>query len=355
VAEARIVVVGTGALATALCASLACALRAPALVTIVSGDEARARSLCTRATLLAAVEGARVRFRPVTSDAGAPGRLLDETRPDVLVNCVSLHMPRLEAGARSAWTDLVRRAGFGLTLPLQATPAISLRRALSERASEALFVNACYPDLVNPLLSSLGLETFCGIGNANLVATALQQGLSLPDQRELRVLAHHRHLHGPSAPEDGVRAWFRGQQVVDTDGLLAPLHGIDRTHRDPVSGRGAARLIAHIIEDRELVTSLPGPLGLPGGYPVRVLGRRIELALPPRLDRAQAIAWNQRQCRLGGAVVEGGRVEFAAPAAEALEGLLPGLVRGFDVDRTADACHQLLELRRRLREEDGTE
>ncbi|MEE3922695.1 hypothetical protein V2I01_42960 [Micromonospora sp. BRA006-A] len=61
-----------------------------------------------------------------------------------------------------------------------------------------------------------------------------------------------------------------------------------------------------------MTASLPGPLGLPGGYPVRLTGGRTELRLPAELPVAQAVAWNTAAGRRDGVEVGGGHVRYRA-------------------------------------------
>jgi hypothetical protein len=294
-----------------------------------------------------------MRFRSVACDVtstSALSRLHADVRPHLFLNCASLHSPREEALAPSAWTSLVHRVGFGLTLPLQAVPAVTIGRTLAEAGSDAVFINACYPDLVNPVLRALDLPIFCGVGNANLVAAALQQALRLPDQRGLRLLAHHRHLYDQDDPRWDVRGWLGDRPILDVGELLGPLRSIDRTHRNPISGRAAAELIEHVLADRMLLTSVPGPLGLPGGYPARISGRRLALDLPPQVAANSAVDWNRQQClRDGVDVQENGDIRFAPRIAGELDRILPELAGGFHASRIVEVSEQVVELRRRWR------
>jgi hypothetical protein len=62
----------------------------------------------------------------------------------------------------------------------------------------------------------------------------------------------------------------------------------------------AIRLLENLFADDEIVTHVPGPGGLPGGYPVRVGMGRVLLALPYGVSRSEAIAVNQRGQRQDG-------------------------------------------------------
>jgi hypothetical protein len=88
---------------------------------------------------------------------------------------------------------------------------------------------------------------------------------------------------------------------------------------------------------------------LPGGYPVRVTGDRIELRLPPGVDAADAVAWNQRMSLDDGVQVADGRVCFPPRAQEYLRPHLPAMADGYPVGDIRPACAELLDLRDRLR------
>jgi hypothetical protein len=349
----RVLIIGTGALARNVCQSLAAMSVEPIDVVVVSRSAERGAALCFGANGCAVVSRTQACFRAVTADvlsASLWPKLLAEVKPDLVLSCVSLHEPREETSA-SEWTRFVRRAGFGVTLPLQAVPAVLVGRALTETAADAIFVNACFPDLVNPLLRALGLPICCGIGNGSLVAVAIQAALHLPDQRQLRVLAHHRHLYGVPADADA-RAWHAGQELTNVSEVLAPMREADRTDRNLVSGRAAARLLLELLGDGVAYTSAPGPGGLPGGYSVRIAQRRVEVELPPGIDLDDAVAWNRRQCLMDGVdVTPSGQVRFAPAAGEELWRELPELADGFRADDTLAACKLVLGLRRRLRGE----
>jgi hypothetical protein len=347
-AGAELVVVGSGELARAVCLALAEDWRRPALVLLVARSAPAARRLCQLADARAR-PGGGARFRAAALD-GAFGRLLGRARPALVLNCASYQSSWELVARRTAWATLVGAGGFGVTLPLQAGLAVRLAREVADHAPAARFLNASYPDAVNPALAALGLPVLCGVGNVALLAAGLQSALDLPDQRQLQVLGHHAHLRGPAGPAGEALAWHRGQALGDVAGLLAPQRDASRTDRNLLAGHTAARLVAWLLDGDEVATSLPGPLGLPGGYPVRARRRRIELRLPAGWTTGQAVAWNQRAAWSEGVqVTAGGDIRFTQAARRALEPHLPELATGFPADRLPDACTGFLALRERLR------
>ncbi|MCZ0991411.1 hypothetical protein O1M54_48450 [Streptomyces diastatochromogenes] len=169
--------------------------------------------------------------------------------------------------APSAWTDLLSAGGFGIALPLHAVLARNVAQAIRSSRVPTLFVNACYPDAVNPLLHAEGLPVFCGVGNSATLAASLRAVLRPQAGERLRVLAHHAHLHAPADPADEARVWLDDRPVPHVGELLTAHRACSREELNAVTGHTAAVLAARLAAEQEVHADLPGPLGLPGGYP----------------------------------------------------------------------------------------
>jgi hypothetical protein len=206
---------------------------------------------------------------------------------------------------------LVQRAGFGLTLPLHAELAIVAGQAVQDGCPEAWYVNGCFPDAVNPVLACLGLPVLCGIGNIAIIAAGLQTALGVADHGRLAVLAHHVHLHAPEAAPDEALAWLDGAPVAEVGKLLAAARRVARPELNQVTGLTAALLLRDLLAGDEVDAHVPGPLGLPGGYPVRVSPLGVTLRLPVGVSEDDAITANQRWAALDGVVVGDNRILFA--------------------------------------------
>lgn len=347
----RVAVIGCGSLASATSYALAANEPVAAEVVVVGRRPQAADQVSTIANIKSFHAGRELRFRPAYAEVGTTdlNRLLDDLRPDGVLLCASHQSPWERRSAPSAWTGLLDRAGFGATLPLQADLARLVGRA-AERAG-AWFINACLPDLVNPLLHQLEVPVLCGVGNVATLAAAAQQALDCPDAGRLALLAHHVHLHPPPPGVPEARLWQDGRPVPEVGPLLAPVRALDRVALNQVTGDTAARVVATMLSGGELDTHLPGPLGLPGGYPVRLQDRTVRLRLPDGVTLDNAIALQQAWSRHDGAMVTGGRVTLGEPAAAALGPHLPYLTDGFAAADTARVCTDLLDLRERLRKQ----
>lgn len=345
----RVAMIGSGSLATATAYALATNESAAGELVVVARRLEAAVQLCTIANVKSVHAGRRIRFRPEQGEIDATNldQLFAAIRPDGVLLCASHQSPWERRMAPSAWTRLLDRAGFGATLPLQAGFAEVVGRAAARTG--AWFINACLPDLVNPLLHELGVPVRCGVGNIATLAAAAQQALDCPDPGRLAMLAHHAHLHAPPPEVPEALLWRDGQPVPEVGRLLRPVRTVDRAVLNQVTGDTAARTVAAMLSGDPLDTHLPGVLGLPGGYPVRLHQRSVQLRLPDGLGVDEAIALNQAWSRHDGAVVSGGRVILGEPAAIALGAHLPHLTGGFPVADTAQVCTDLLDLRERLR------
>lgn len=348
--------VGSGSLARSICYSLAVAADPPpGTVTVLARNENAARETATIANAQAAVSSRPTRFFSVAFDAAdrdRAARLLRRIAPCVVLSCASVQSPWEAARRPSAWTRFLSAAGFGLTLPLHAVLARDVACAVALSGVPAVFVNACYPDAVNPLLCAEGIPVACGIGNSATLAAALHAELRPHPEVRLRVLAHHSHLHAPDDPRDELRAWLDDKPLEDPGRLLAACRACGREELNAVTGHTAALFLARLAAGTQTHASLPGPLGLPGGYPVLARNHEITLDLPRGITLEEATAWQQRMAGRDGVVVTpAGRIRFGRKAASALAALLPDVPAELPAGRIPELASQLLALRDRLRAE----
>lgn len=94
---------------------------------------------------------------------------------------------------------------------------------------------------------------------------------------------------------------------------------------------------------------MPGPNGLPGGYPVAYRDGRLDLDLPSPLGRAEAIAWNARfDAENGLSVDAGGRARYNGRLHEKLQAVSPALAAGFALSDIESVHKEMESLRARL-------
>ena len=106
-----------------------------------------------------------------------------------------------------------------------------------------------------------------------------------------------------------------------------------------VSASSAIQNAKALMSDEPLHNHSPGPNGLPGGYPLVISRRGVEVDLPPGLSLDEAIAMNlEAQTYDGIQRVDGdARVHFMPYAVEIMRDML-----GFDCESfTPDDCEEL--------------
>jgi hypothetical protein len=349
-----IVIFGTGALARALAHSLSDVRRGEASVIIAGRSAADADGIARSASVRSWIQGGRWSFsaeRVLLEDSADLGSFLNRTRPQVLVCCASLHAPADLWDRRSRWAALVEQAGFGVTTALHAPLVLNVARAAKQNASESLLINACYPDVMNWLLAALALPVFCGIGNIGTIAACLQHALRGSDQQHLKAIGHHYHLRrAPGREEAEVQAWFRERRVRHVDALLSSQRSIGRLDMNAIAGSASALVVASLACDIDLETHVPGPLGLPGGYPVRLSGRSLSLRLPRGVDEETATNINlDASLRDGVGLHPDGSLTFSERARESLARYSPALSEGFQAESVGGVAREFVKLRERLR------
>ena len=349
--DATILIVGSGSLARAISYSLALLLSRPHRVIVC----ARSRKQLNDILYVSRVKAASIQSPAIFDgvefevESGDAGKLLSSTQPDIVVNCASYYSPWEGIHQPSSWTQLLRSAGFGFTLPLQSAFAIKFAKAVAGHSRAMLFINGCYPDAVNPLLRALGLPIFCGVGNVGVLAATIRASLGLMPQQRLQVLAHHLHLYTPKPGVDEARAWVDGKPCENVSGLLASQRASTGLEVNKVIGCTAAVLLRDILSGQEVETHVPGPFGLPGGYPVSITGTQLKLNLPAEISECKAIAWNEKIAIADGVkILPDGCVELGEETKHAFRQHLPQLSDGFHASEIEKITQSMLELRARL-------
>jgi Saccharopine dehydrogenase NADP binding domain len=348
----RILVLGSGQFGAGIATALAHDADRPAMVHVAARDLRAARRVCAVAGAHAAAVGSSCVFTPHRVDAADDSglrALMERVRPGAVVVCVSHQSPEEARGPRTGWSGLLNAAGFGITLPLQADLALRVARACADTGPTAL-VNACFPDAVNGLIQAAGLPVLCGVGNIGTLAAPPPATLDPADRPRLRMLAHHWHLHAPGHPASEALAWLDDTPLPDLAARLAPVRALTPAARNVLGAWSAAPpLYAAARAGRPWFGHVPGPLGLPGGYPVRIDGPHVTVRPPQALGLDGSLAYNERMAALDGVGVVRGRARFTDSAHRALCALWPDAPREFGADQVGEVCDEFLHLRDRLR------
>jgi hypothetical protein len=352
--RADILIFGTGNFAGRIALDLAATAPEPVAVAIAGRNHDRLDWLRTAGNARAALFNRPARFVSHEVDLSVPDAAADTlaaTQPKVVVQAASFQTGNVISNQDNAWAKLVAEGGLSATAVLQAPLSIEIARALKAVRPQAFFINCCFPDVVNALIAALELPIACGVGNIAILSNAFAGALG--DAGKLKVLAHYQNLAPWRRPPEtrvgrSARVWIDDQEVAD---VYARFAGV-RLTREPaieISGPSGVPLMLAMATSKDWSGHLPGPKGLPGGYPVTFSGGRLDLDLPARLTREEAIAWNLSYEEESGLVVgPDGRATYTGVLQERLAALTPEIAGGFHVRDIADACRQMSDLRSRL-------
>lgn len=335
---ARIMIIGPGDLARRLASGLS--RDAGVGEVIMVGRRAGAGQAL--AALLAACGEVRVRF--AEADAGSLSsleHLLRRERPDLLVHCASLLSPWHLPTRRDPAAVTLSSAGFAAQLPAQLPLIKNLMEVVRGLDFRGPVVNCSYPDITNHILSRMGLAPTVGIGNVSMILARVRavlrerggaSGDDAPPYRRVfvRALGHHSQVTAAMLsrpPEDaGLRPRvYVGEEARRADELAyaaAPLElNVGLNELSAASGLPVIRAL--IPGGAPLWTSAPGPLGLPGGYPISITGGRVELDLPAGLSLDEALAYQNRNAQPDGIqeVADDGTVTLTEPTRRRLSAL----------------------------------
>lgn len=350
-----VLVTGTGAFAARIVLDLAATAARPVRVVIAGRNRERLGWLATAASARAAIFARPASFATHEADLlgeGAADAMLGAIRPAVVVQAASVQTSSVIASTGNAWSRLVAEGGLSATAVFQAVLSLRVAAAITRLGVDAPLINCSFPDVVNGIIRALGHRVACGIGNVAILSNVFAAARAVPASR-LKVLAHYQTLAAwRRAPESrsgpAPRVWIDGIEVDDVFGAfqsvkLTPEPVID------ISGASGVPLILAMTAGEEWRGHVPGPEGLPGGYPVRLADGALNLDLPPGLDRAAAIAWNARFEEANGLVVGAdGTARYTGVLRDRLLEHAPSLAGGFAVADIEDVHWAMQDLRSRL-------
>jgi hypothetical protein len=352
--HADILIFGTGNLAGRMALDLAATASEPVMVAIAGRNRDRLDWLRTAGNARAALFDRPARFVSYEVDLSvhdAAAATLAIVQPKVVVQAASFQTGNVISNQDNTWTKLVAEGGLSATAVLQAPLSIEVARAVKAGQIQTFFINCCFPDVVNPLIAALDLPITCGVGNIAILSNAFAGVLG--DAGKLKVLAHYQNLASwRRRPETrmgrSARVWIDDEEVAD---VYARFAGV-RLTREPaieISGPSGVPLLLAMATGKNWNGHMPGPNGLPGGYPVKFSAGRLDLDLPAKLARDEAVAWNLSYEEESGLVVgPDGQARYTGVLRERLAVLSPAIASGFHVRDISDAYHAMNDLRSRL-------
>ena len=335
----KIIVFGTGSFAARIVFDIAATADAPVHVIIAGRNAERLGWLTTAANARAFIFGCNTTFSSRHIDMSESNAVVDiigELRPSVVVQAASPQASAVIASRGNAWTQLIREGGLSATAVTQSMFPIRVARAIKESGVNCHLINCSYPDVVNTMIAALGLPIACGIGNVAILSSVFAKPLGVREPQRIQVLAHYQSItpyRQPTADRNGPepRIWVNGEEIADVRHATRNV----KLTAEPVidiSGACGVPLMLAMSSAGDWFGHVPGPLGLPGGYPVRFSDNKLRLNLPASLTQDEAVSWNKAFEEKNGLYVDAsGRVNFSGVLYDKLSAHSPKLASGFDV------------------------
>ena len=129
-------------------------------------------------------------------DVDVTAKVLQEVQPAIIYNSMTLQSWWVIAQLPEKAYKTIDEARYGPWYPMHFVPTHKLMQAVKKSGIKTHVVNAAFPDLVNPVLSKIGLEPTVGIGNIDNIVASLRLVASRMFDVPLRavsiyMVAHH--------------------------------------------------------------------------------------------------------------------------------------------------------------------
>jgi hypothetical protein len=302
-------------------------------IVVASRSGRKAQQRINNALIGAGLDGYFPRFEAVEFDFNDPAcvKQLRALAPDIIFSAPSLRpWWRTEDPATGALP-------FAALMSLHLAPMAVLRERMAEADLDGIWIAASFPDVINPCLTRSGYGPHCGVGNVQEPIAKIQAGvvraLSLdPTKVKIRLVAQHAFEYYVMREEPSDVLPPYQLEVLAADKDVSDLgHRILRDpfpfpydlHFNRVTASACLVTLRALAEEGPTQTHLPGILGLPGGYPVVVEGKLLQLDLAEGWSVEAAVATNTASLAWDGisALDVDGTVHFTQETSRALHRL----------------------------------
>ena len=239
-------------------------------------------------------------------------KVLQEIQPTVIYNSMTLQSWWVITQLPQEAYKAIDGARYAPWYPMHFVPAYKLMRAVKKSGIKTHMVNAAFPDLVNPALAKIGLAPTVGIGNIDNLLCSMRLVAAKMFTVPLRsvtiymVAPHFFSYYAARYGNDGGAPYYLKVMIDDRDVTpklnkeeflanvipLAKRPGSIQAH--PVVASSVCKIITGILFDTKELGHAPGPNGLPGGYPIKLSAKGVDVFLPEGITLEEAVDINNR-------------------------------------------------------------
>jgi hypothetical protein len=221
-------------------------------------------------------------------DTSAVEAVIRKHKPDLIVFGASLRSSETVMRTEDPRGKAMWKAGLGVQLPFQLPILISVMRAVKNAAPDTLVANFTIPDTSQKILHAGDLAPTAGLGNPGIMqmrirANMVRSGITAADLPQVRLISGFTHTipvmfgvnPGDKSKEpmvflgdDGTRATsdiiYMGEDLFN----VLPVNYATNLSGLPI-------IEALLPDGADCQTSPPGPFGLFGGYPVKIVNQKM--------------------------------------------------------------------------------
>ena len=324
-------------------------------IVVASRSGRKAQQRINNALIGAGLDGYFPRFEAVELDFNDPdcAKQLRALAPDVIFSAPSLRpWWRTEDPATGALP-------FAALMSLHLAPVAVLRERMAEADLDGIWIAASFPDVINPCLTRSGHGPHCGVGNLQEPIAKIQAGVGQalsvdPTEVEIRLVAQHafeyyvmREEPLDALPPYQLQVLAAGKDVSDLGHriLREPFPFPYDLHFNRVTASACLVALKALAAEGPSRTHLPGILGLPGGYPVVVEGKHLQLDLAEGWSVDAAVATNTASLAWDGigALDADGTVHFTRETSRALHSLTGHSIESLHPSEAAQQAKWILD------------
>lgn len=222
-------------------------------------------------------------------------KVLNFVSPDI-VAYTGRFISHVKYGSFSYPNDI----GYGVWTPLSLPLVYNLMRAIKSSGIKCKVIDTSHPDIVDPLLKSLGYQVFTGLGNINHMIPRIKKAILdsgfYPKNSEVKIRLICSHFLNTYACRDGsdrgspyyldysvngeVRSELSNEFLIQS--CKIPM--VSDSTRNLMIASDTVQVIKILVGNKVDTIHLPGPNGLIGGYPCIISpfyeSEKVELDLP---------------------------------------------------------------------------
>lgn len=240
-------------------------------------------------------------------DVSAMADLLKEIQPDIIA-----YNGRFISNVKYGSFSYPNGIGYGVWTPLAVPLVYNIMKAIKLAGINTKVIDTSHPDIVEPLLKSVGYDILTGLGNINHMIPRIKRfickELNVP-LKEIDVTLICSHFLNTYACRDGndmgspyfLEYSIRGRKdnKISNERLIEACHipMVSDSVRNLMIASDTVEVIKILTGDRTVKIHLPGANGLIGGYPCRLYPLKeredVEIILPEGMSLAEAIEINK--------------------------------------------------------------